>query len=384
VILTVDLGTSFVKVALWNEDGLVAIGRTPLVTTHPAPGQAEQDPATWVPAIVDACPAFEHVDVIAFAAARATMVPIEGDEYGPAILWSDRRIAHLDPQKQWVSMRDFVVRQLTGVLTTDWTIDSVSPTPHAQPRKSTDVIGETRSWKAGTPVVIGAGDRQCEVLGTGATATIPMVSWGTTANVSMPTETEQPVEGLRVTKAAIDGWLLEGGLSAAGSLLAWMGVSLDDAAGSPPGARGVVALPWLGGARAPWWRPDAGAAFVNMSSAHTRADVARAAIEGVAWDIDRCLRRMATPERLVLAGSGSASAAWRDVITGVTGLPATIRRHADAASVGAALLGAAGIGIDLDVEHINPVVAEVRPAGEEIYASLRDRMDRIATTVIEL
>ena len=40
--------------------------------------------------------------------------------------------------------------------------------------------------RAGTPVVIGAGDRACEVLGCGATGARPMVSWGTTANVSFP------------------------------------------------------------------------------------------------------------------------------------------------------------------------------------------------------
>ena len=35
-------------------------------------------------------------------------------------------------------------------------------------------------------VVAGAGDRACEVLGTGASDVAPMVSWGTTANVSVP------------------------------------------------------------------------------------------------------------------------------------------------------------------------------------------------------
>ena len=40
----------------------------------------------------------------------------------------------------------------------------------------------------GLPVVIGAGDRPCEVLGTGALDTLPMVSWGTTANVSVPVD----------------------------------------------------------------------------------------------------------------------------------------------------------------------------------------------------
>ena len=38
------------------------------------------------------------------------------------------------------------------------------------------------------------------------------------------------------------------------------------AAESPPGARGVIAVPWLDGARAPWWRDDARAGFVGLGA----------------------------------------------------------------------------------------------------------------------
>ena len=71
-----------------------------------------------------------------------------------------------------------------------------------------------------------------------------MVSWGTTANVSVPVH-ERPVPspaGAVVTRGAYDGWLLEGGLSAAGSFLSWLGRLLHrpvdelaaSAAKSPP------------------------------------------------------------------------------------------------------------------------------------------------------
>ena len=107
------------------------------------------------------------------------------------------------------------------------------------------VPGAELGLRPGTPVVIGAGDRQCEVLGSGASEECPMVSWGTTANVSVPVH-ERPVPspaGAVVTRGANEGWLLEGGLSAAGSFLAWLGRLLDRpvdelaarAAKSPPG-----------------------------------------------------------------------------------------------------------------------------------------------------
>ena len=115
------------------------------------------------------------------------------------------------------------------------------------------VPGAELGLRPGIPVVIGAGDRQCEVLGSGASEDHPMVSWGTTGNVSVPVH-ERPVPspaGAVVTRAADGGWLLEGGLSAAGSFLAWLGRllgrSTEDlgrlAAESAPGARGVVAVP---------------------------------------------------------------------------------------------------------------------------------------------
>ncbi len=57
---------------------------------------------------------------------------------------------------------------------------------------------------AGIPVVLGAGDRACEVAGTGATRAEPMVSWGTTANVSQPGwGADDPVPaGLAATRSA--------------------------------------------------------------------------------------------------------------------------------------------------------------------------------------
>ena len=111
-----------------------------------------------------------------------------------------------------------------------------------------------------------------------------MVSWGTTANVSVPHP--GPVGALptvaAVSRGALGGFLVEAGLSASGAALDWLErltgrpteVLLTEAAASPPGANGVLALPWLHGARAPWWQPDAHAAFVGLTGAHGPAELA--------------------------------------------------------------------------------------------------------------
>jgi len=110
VILTLDLGSSITKVALWDPDArrtpdgpgaLVAWSGAPVMTTHPLPGWSEQDPASWWESLVVACGEvcsrhpgmYAKVDVIGCTGARQTMALVDTDArpLGPAILWSDRR-----------------------------------------------------------------------------------------------------------------------------------------------------------------------------------------------------------------------------------------------------------------------------------------------------
>jgi sugar (pentulose or hexulose) kinase len=55
VILTIDLGTSVTKVALWDEEGLLAVGRAELDRSHLPGKRVEQDPASWWASVVGAC-----------------------------------------------------------------------------------------------------------------------------------------------------------------------------------------------------------------------------------------------------------------------------------------------------------------------------------------
>jgi len=328
----------------------------------------------------------------------------------------------------WIlAPRDLVAWRLTGTVATDVTMASRTGLYEPDGRVVEDLAAVVRSrlpavvpsdrvtgrlespaaaalgLTAGVPVVIGAGDRPCEVLGTGAAESVPMVSWGTTANVSVPVGTvpEAPPPGVVVSRAAGDGWLLEGGLSAAGSLLAWLGTLTGRpppelatlARQSPPGARGVLATPWLEGARAPWWQPGAAAAFVGLAPAHGPGDLARAAFESVAWEVGRCLEAIASrrPEGaavtgLALGGSGAAIPVWLDVLGGITGLGSRGRRSGQAASAGAALLAASAVGLEYDLDGIDPVAVRVEPdpAAVHGYAELRERAERVAATIVGL
>ena len=364
------------------------------------------------------------------AVPTTTGIPLDGASVAAKLAWWRAEEHDRVSAASWVlTPRDLVVRWLTGVTATDPTMASRSglydPDGQVDPVLAgpsagllapvfpsdevtgalTATVADRLGLRAGTPVVIGAGDRACEVLGSGATERSPMVSWGTTANLSVPLD-HRPDElpgGVVLSRSASGGWLLEGGLSAAGSLLAWLGrltghspeALADRAAQSPPGARGVTASPWLEGARAPWWREDATAGFVGLQAAHGPGDLARAAFEAVAWDVQRCLelasdRRPAGPPAtaLVLGGSGAGIAVWVEVLTGISGLPASARRSGQAASAGAAQLAARAVDLECDLDRLDPIdPGRGRTPDPEIaraYRGLRAGSDRMVAAVLDL
>jgi xylulokinase len=355
-----------------------------------------------------------------------TGIPLDAGAVAAKLAWlAENEPQRLEAADLILSPRDFVVFRMTDQVVTDATFASRSglydfdgnavrelagpalgKLPSVVP--SDTVVGQLKpvpgaelGLRPGIPVVIGAGDRQCEVLGSGASEDHPMVSWGTTGNVSVPVQ-ERPVPspaGAVVTRAAGGGWLLEGGLSAAGSFLAWLGRLLDRtpdelarlAAESTPGARGVIAVPWLDGARAPWWRDDARAGFVGLGAAHGASDLARAVVESVAWDVVRVMEVVtvgrlggSTAEGVTLGGAGSVLSVWVDVLTAVLGMPATRHRSGEAASAGAALLAGRALGMGLTLDSLDPVQAVIEPdaAAVEVYRALRPQMDHVAYAVI--
>lgn len=357
-----------------------------------------------------------------------TGVPMDAGAVAAKIAWIARHQPGRLAASDWLlSPRDLVAWRLTGEVATDPTLASrtglydgggalveelagpaagklppVVPSDHVAGRLRAVPAAEL-GLRPGIPVVIGAGDRQCEVLGAGASTDRPMVSWGTTANVSVPVRTRPlPLpDGVVASRAATGGWLLEGGLSAAGSFLAWLGRLTGQepaglaalAAGSVPGARGVVAVPWLDGARAPWWRDDARAGFVGLASAHDAGDLARAVVEAVAWEVARCLEAVTAGHEggrpatgLTLGGAGTGIPLWVAILTSVTGLPATRRRSGEAASAGAAVLAARAVGTEIPLDRLDPVVAEVEPDPDAVarYRELRGTADRVAAAALDL
>ena len=125
---------------------------------------------------------------------------------------------------------------------------------------------------------------------------------------------------------------------------------LQAAAGAPCGSNGVLFLPWLVGSMAPGHERHMRGGFVNIGLATTRADMARAVLEGVAMNVAWLLPYFgALAEQdyaqITFGGGGASSPLWGQILADATGVP--VRRLAQSSCTnahGAALLAMAETG----------------------------------------
>lgn len=197
-------------------------------------------------------------------------------------------------------------------------------------------------------------------------------------------EIPKPAGGLLPTVAwRIDGrteYALDGGVFAAGAMLEWLcnelGLAEDppalgELAREAEGSAGARVLPGLAGIGAPWWRPEARAVISGIYGGTTAANVARAALEGIAWrvaDIVKAVRE--TVDVAVLRVDG-----------GVTNEPLLLQLQADAigarvdaAGADATVLGAAALAaVGSGVIGSLPEAAELLPADRSVEPERDDQ-----------
>ena len=153
--------------------------------------------------------------------------------------------------------------------------------------------------------------------------------------------------------------------------------ALGDLAGaSAPGSGGAIFTPWLNGERSPVADSRARAAFHNLSSSTTRADMARAVLEGVAlnnlWLLDACDKFVGeTLDPIRMIGGGAQSDLWCQIHADVLGR--TIEQVADPLFVGmrgAALIAAMALGEvkATEVRALVPVRETYRPHADAVEA----------------
>jgi glycerol kinase len=198
-------------------------------------------------------------------------------------------------------------------------------------------------------------------------------------------EIPRPTGGLLPTVAwRIDArveYALDGGVFAAGAMLEWMcrelGVAENPAAlgrlaRSVDDSAGALVLPGLAGIGAPWWKPDARAVLAGLHGGTTRANVARAALEGIAWrvaDVVAAIRDSVDVDDLRVDGGLTNEPLMLQLQADAIGAPVEAG-GADATVAGAAALGAVGAGVIgslAEVAELLPVDRRVEPRRDEAW-----------------
>lgn len=214
----------------------------------------------------------------------------------------------------------------------------------------------------GTPVIGGGGDQAASAVGNGiVTPGLVSDTIGTSGVVfaHMDEVAYDPAGRVHTFCHAVRGkWHVMGVTQGAGLSLQWFrnqlasGESYDDltkaAATCAPGARGLFWLPYLMGERTPHLDSMCRAAWVGLTAAHSRADMARAVLEGVCYSQKDCLDIIGSLGCAIssvrLSGGGARSALWKQLFADVLGTPVAVLETQEGSAYGAALLAMTGTG----------------------------------------
>lgn len=343
----------------------------------------------------------------------------------PQLLW----LREHDPEaiaaaSRYLFAHDYIISRLTGRCVTDYTTAAASLlfdlrtwdwSPALLDEYQVDRALLPKVAAAGSPagtltaaaaaelglpqgvlVAVGAQDQKCAALATGLDDRTATASLGTaTALIAPVPEPRFDPEhgGIPCFPYLRRGeWVLEAPLATSGGALRWLRDLLGcdgyedmvaEAAEVPPGAEGVVCLPYLAGAASPHWRGDATGGFSGLTLRTGRGHLTRATMEAVAYDLRANLDHMRALGcrigRLVLFGGGARSALWPQIIAAVCGVPTYASTGSEAALRGAAMLAAQALGADPAalLLQATPVEypAEWPAAHERLYALFCETRD---------
>jgi len=217
----------------------------------------------------------------------------------------------------------------------------------------------------GTPVAIGTGDTGACVVGSGCAAPrVAATILGTTCinGIVLDRDVYEPKDLGLLFILPGRNWFKAMPNVAGTSIIDWgmktLGTARQGGDGdyegfgalagtSPPGANGVVFVPYLSasGVIAPAIEPRARAGFFGLAPHHERADMARAIYEGMAYAIrDSFAATGGEVESMRLSGGGARSPFWSQMIADVTGIPVEVPHGTQFGAKGAVLCAAVASG----------------------------------------
>lgn len=249
----------------------------------------------------------------------------------------------------------------------------------------------------GTPIVSGAGDQPASAVGAGIiTEGIVSVTIGTSGVVFASTD-HMPQPGapgvsplLEVFCHALPNtWHYMGVMLSAGGSLRWYrdvvargmdaladdgrwaaddhrpssignrrdpyDLILEEAAKTPPGAEGLIFVPYLTGERTPHRDPLARGAFVGLTVRHTQAHMARAVVEAITYGLRDSLELIRQSglrvDEVRAAGGGARSSIWRQWLADIFNAEITLINSSEGGAFGVALLAGVGTGVWKDTRE---------------------------------
>ena len=342
---------------------------------------------------------------------------------GPKILWLKRNRPDIFARTHKIlSSTPFLVHRLTGTFAIDhYSAASTSPLylpdqlgysdalasdivpldALPEPKWTMDIAGavtqraaDETGLAAGTPVIVGTIDAASEALSVGVVKPRDMMlMYGST--IFIIEITPQRVADSRLWYAP---WLFPdqhasmSGLATSGTLTHWFrqqfARDLDaetaiatltaEAEKSPPGAKGLVVLPYFSGERTPIHDPQAKGVIFGLNLTHERGDLFRALLEGIACGTNHIFETYAEvgqePAAIYAVGGGTKNRVWAQATSDISGRPQIVREKTIGASYGDAFLAAMAVGDakPADIEQWNPVASKFTP-----NAALRERYDHL-------
>jgi xylulokinase len=342
--------------------------------------------------------------------------PLTSQAIGPKLAWlRDREPTVYARTRRWYMASSYLVHRLTGAYVLDHHSASQC-TPLYDLRENawipqwceqiapglqwpdlvwpSDVVGTVTAdaaaatgIPAGTPVVAGTVDAWAEATAVGVTAPGDlMLMYGTTMFLVNITEQVTCSPALWGTAGVFPGtYCLAAGMATSGAITGWLrdltGASYEtlaaEAALLPPGAEGLLMLPYFAGERTPLFDPDARGLIHGLTLRHGRGHLYRAALEGTAFGVRHNLAAVSgaggDPHRVVAVGGGARSL-WTQIVSDVTGREQELPRHTIGAAYGDTAFAALGAGLARpgDLAQWNPVVTVIEPdpAAGAVYEEL--------------
>jgi len=239
-------------------------------------------------------------------------------------------------------------------------------------KSSSEVYSECAGPLAGVPIAGIAGDQQSALFGQMCHRPgMVKNTYGTGCFMLMNTG-RNPVRSqnkLLTTVAWRQGgatcYALEGSVFVAGAVVQWLrdlqiirsSSEVEDLAASVPDSGDVYIVPAFAGLGAPHWDPYARGAVIGITRGSTRAHLARAALEGIAYQVADILLAMEADagirlEELRVDGGAATNNLLMQFQADLLGIPVVRAKNVETTALGSAYLAALAVGYYRGLDEI--------------------------------